>query len=730
MDVLLPVILWSTTKGAFSLVPVLLSLALVSRLHQPAASHLEIFLSPFNLFQSYTLEFGDFYMRVLANGAYVTDTPLSINAATRGNPCNITVPGIGSLTNPWQSGQLIFISNVSGMTQLNGQFYLLGSVNLSSGVCSLQDIFGDPINSLGFTAYSFGGTAARIYSLATPYAAVDLPYLKFRQSADVMSLTCVNQETQVEYEPQELTRLSSNNWTIAPPVFASSIAAPASCTATPSKVYVSTPPGPAAYGYVVTAVDAITGDESVASPIGVAMNSVDIAGQFGTVTVTWAAVNGAGSYNVYRATPDYTNTGDFVGQLFGYVGTSFSLSWQDTNLIPDQAITPPLHLNPFVGGQIIGAKATAGGTGYTFSTIGYTINTTTGSGAVLGLVVSGGALVAIIIQSPGQKYAATDTITITDSGSGASATASLTIGPQTGVYPGVVSYFQQRRAYAGSLNAPDTYEMSQPGSYTNFDSANPPIDSDSITGTPWATQVNGVQWMEPMPGGLIAATGASAWQISGTGGSGSPITPSQQSAQPQDQIGFSSTVPIIRINYALLYVPPAGTQLRELQYNFYFNIYGSADRSILSSHLFNNRTIKQWAWSLEPWKMIWIVASDGKLISFAYLPEEEVRALTRHDTNGLFQSVSVASEPPADAPYFIVKRYIKGKGKWIYCQERMDNRLWNSVEQAWCVDCGLALAQPDSKRNFKCFCRAGKCKRFGRLHHQWWSKLHRAGRFH
>src|SRR5262249_4551354 len=133
--------------------------------------------------------------------------------------------------------------------------------------------------------------------------------------------------------------------------FASSIGPPASCTATASNSFTGSPsatnPGPAAYGYVVTAVDEVTNEESIASPIGAVTGSVDIAGQFGTITVTFPAVTGAGSYNVYRATPDYTNTGNFTGQLFGYVGSTRTLSWQDTNIIADFTITPPLHIDPF-----------------------------------------------------------------------------------------------------------------------------------------------------------------------------------------------------------------------------------------------------------------------------------------------------------------------------------------------------------------------------------------------
>ena len=120
--------------------------------------------------------------------------------------------------------------------------------------------FGTPVNSLTYGVYTSGGMVARIYTLTTPYHAVDLPYLKYAQSADVMSLCLVNQATQIDYDTYELTRLAANNWTIAPPTFASSITAPTSATA--SGTAWSSGPGPAAYGYVVTAIDAVTGDEA------------------------------------------------------------------------------------------------------------------------------------------------------------------------------------------------------------------------------------------------------------------------------------------------------------------------------------------------------------------------------------------------------------------------------------------------------------------------------------
>jgi hypothetical protein len=47
----------------------------------------------FNIFQSYILEFRDNYMCVVANGGYVTETPVAVTAATNANPVVVTAPG-------------------------------------------------------------------------------------------------------------------------------------------------------------------------------------------------------------------------------------------------------------------------------------------------------------------------------------------------------------------------------------------------------------------------------------------------------------------------------------------------------------------------------------------------------------------------------------------------------------------------------------------------------------
>src|SRR5678815_3071753 len=124
------------------------------------------------------------------------------------------------------NGDWVYIAGVGGMTQLDGNTYIVANANIGAGTFTLQDLDGNAIDSTGYTAYTAGGTVVRIYTLATPYAAVDLPYLKYSQSADVLSLTLINLMTGTEYPPYELSRFGATNWTLVVLSTGSSMPAP------------------------------------------------------------------------------------------------------------------------------------------------------------------------------------------------------------------------------------------------------------------------------------------------------------------------------------------------------------------------------------------------------------------------------------------------------------------------------------------------------------------------
>src|SRR5208337_4083364 len=532
---------------------------------------------------------------------------------------------------------------ISGMTQLN----LLTAVltEISSNVFSLSDVYGNNINSLSYSAYAGGGVAARIYTLSTIYAEADLKYLKIAQSADVMSICCVNQQTLTEYVPQDLTRTTDSNWAFSPVVPAPSIIAPTSAAATNG----GGTAGAAYYAYVVTAV-AADGTESVPSNIATVYTYAE--GYLNNVT--WVPSPSAKYSIVYKASA--SGAAILAGAEFGFAGISYGAQFADNIIIPDFTQTPPLHQNPFARGQLLPPTITAPGSGYT--SITYSIATSTGSGAVLEGIEVGNALVAFIVVDPGSGYAPTDTITITGV-AGSLATATLNVGPQTGTYPSVPSYFQQRRAYGNTLNDPDTYFMSQPGSFTNFDYRIPTIASDAITGSPWSVAVDGIQWMINTPPGLVVMTGASAWLLVGSGSfatNAQPITPSTQTATPQAFSGCSPTVPPIKINYDLIYV----TFNESLYYVLPYQLYALSeplDLTEFSPHLFQSHTILEHAWCEQPYKILWAVRDDGILLSLTYLKAQQVAGWARHDTNGNFQSVCSIIEPPVNALYCAVQRF-------------------------------------------------------------------------
>lgn len=638
----------------------------------------------FNISQGLVLEFGDVYMRIKSDGAYVVETGTNISAATKAATITITDPSHG-----YSNGDWVYISGMEGMTELNGLTWIVSGV--TTNTFQLKSLFNVAVNSTSFGVYTGSGTAARIYTVVAPYAAIDLPFLKFTQSADTMTFTCVNQQTETEYPSYDLVRNGSTNWVFTAETFGSSISAPTGVSATAqNSTTLST-----YYGYVVTAIDAETGDESVASARTVVQNN-DISINAGSNTVTWGTVAGASHYNVYASSPSYGVTVP-IGVSYGFIGRAFGNEFVDNNIIADFTVVPPLHKDPFARGQITSVTPVLPGISYSQSSVSYNITTSTGTGAVIVPVVVNRAVVAYIVESSGKNYATSDTIAITGAGTSNIATATLNIGDLTGTYPGVVAYYQQRRAYAFTLSQPDTYFLSQPGAFNNMDSSIPSVSDDAIIGSPWSQQVNGIQALVPMPGGLVTLTGGGAWQVNG-GGQNQPITPSEQVATPQAYNGCHFHVVPLVINYDILYVQAKGSIVRDLAYNFFVNIYTGTDMTVLSEHLFNFHQIQQWAYAEEPYKVVWAVRDDGVMLSFTFLKEQDVYAWARHDTNGLFIGVCSIIEPPVDAVYVITKRYITGPAEWVYYSERMDNRNWLTVEDSFCVDAGLSypMELPDA----------------------------------
>ena len=275
----------------------------------------------FNTTQAYALLFGEQKMRVIKDGGFVTETAQTITGITQANPGVVTIAGHG-----WSNGDLVYLEAVAGMSEVNGRFFTLAGV--TTDTFQLSDV-----DTSGYTAYGSGGTAARVYTLSTPYAASDLPRLKFTQSADTMTLT------HPAYAPRDLTRSGHASWSLDTITFASEQTAPTGVAATPSSVSGST-----GWSYVVTAINAETGEESLPSGAGNATFKAESAWDAGAgdfITVTWTAAANAGSYNVYK----------LRNGIYGFVGNAGSgaTGFKDDKIRADTTDAPPGQRNPFDG---------------------------------------------------------------------------------------------------------------------------------------------------------------------------------------------------------------------------------------------------------------------------------------------------------------------------------------------------------------------------------------------
>lgn len=732
---------------------------------------------------SYVLEFGQNYIRFHSNGAPIVETGTAITGITQANPGVVTDVAHGYATGDW-----VLISQVGGMTQLNGNYYIV--VNTGVNTYTLTDLNGNAINTTAFGAYTSGGLAHRVYTITSPYNTSDLfpnpvtgnPGLKWVQNVTSLIIT------HPSYAPAVLTINSATSWTLVNAAFGPAISTP---TGLANGAGTNIGAGTWFYGYRVAAVD-INGQESGPSVALILSSLLYIGTTVGTIQVTWTAVTGAASYNVYKTLP-INGSVPSSGAQYGFVGNVTTAVFNEAypGIVADFSQTPPIIENPFIGPGVTSYNVTAAGayttvpgvivaappsgqTATSITSLGVTVVgaithatgnqdiLTTGpdpngslltfsNGIILRITgtaligtggghsfwevtsvgaspVSSGSITAgstptnpvspggctaagfvgfnasggsfgisftwgvkdILPVMGGNGYVTAPAVTF----SAGAAAATAVIGPASSGNPGVPGFIQERLAFAGSSQAIQSFNFSQPGSFFNFNVSNPSQDDDAISGTIISEELNDIRWLLPVPTGIIAGTGKGAWLINGGGGISTqvPITPSNATAQPQSFNGVNDLRPI-KINSDTLYATNKGNYIRSLSYSIYTQLFTGSDISVLSNHLFFNNYLLDWAWAEEPFKTLWAIRGDGQMLSLGYVKEQELVGWAHHDTNGQFQSVcsvieTVSTGNVVDAIYLVVQRLVQGT--LVPYVERMADRYFTyGYEDAWSVDCAL-----------------------------------------
>lgn len=596
----------------------------------------------FSADQTVVLEFGHQYIRFHINGGTLLEPTVAI-ASISGSTVNTTAPH-GYTTGDW-----VFIGN---------RYHKVTVVDADT--FTTADLW-------GVATTASGTTAARAYTIASPYDSADLFDIRFAQNADVLTLV------HPEYAVRELRREGATNWSLVTVSFAAPSGRPTNVVATPT---VAQNQNLTSARYVVTAVarDGVT--ESLPSEPATALNNLSLAGNFNTITFT--GVDGADRYNVYK----------LRGGIYGYIGQ-----------IRPQADTT-VAISTLVQGGPLSKSRTV------------TVNTAAPHGRTTGdlVLISGtpnwwmnGYFRVTVVDSDTFTYSSARKTRANVTG-GTMSTANFAVvddnvladtsqSPPDDIiklnageddYPSTVTYHEQRRWFAGTNEKPQVIWATRTGTEANLTSSIPSRDADGMELRLAASQNNQIRHLVALTD-MIALTAAGEFLI----GSDGPLTPSNITIKPQGYSGASNVQPVVTAG-SLLYVQAQGSRIRELGYNWESQSYRTLDVSIMAPHRFNGFQIKQIAYSRAPDQVMWAVRDDGVLLGLTYVPDQQVFAWHAHDTLGQIESCCVVAEDNQDALYVVVRRTVNGRS--VRYVERLRDRIITQLADAFFVDAGLTYS--------------------------------------
>lgn len=613
----------------------------------------EIIPFQYNTEDTYVLEFGHEKMRVIRNDAHVLNAAKTISGATQASPVVVTATAHG-----FSSGDDVYIIGVVGMTELNARWFKVQNVTADTVELTNQ-VTGANVDGTSYGAYVSGGSVSSVYQLTTPYDLEDLAELKYTQSANVMTLT------HRKYDPRELTRTDHDAWTLNTISFE-----PTQDDPTDIAVVVNTA-GPDTYRYKVTAINAETGEESLA---GVNTGSISISAASATNPVTITATGHGLAFLDEVEISGFSQMTEVNGRRFfvtGVTANTFNLQGENGTSYAAETSGGLARLT-----HVEAASAAANPDNR--------ISWASAAGARKYAVYrQKNGIYGFIGESETREF--TDANIAPDTTLGPPEARNPFIGDNN--RPGVVNYYEQRRIFGSTFNNPDTNYYSVTGSAANMSFSSPRQADDAITTTLAALQVNEIRSYVPLTDLLIFTSGAE-WRVNaGTEAAFSAETLRQK---PQSYWGSALYDPLV-VGDVVLFVTRNKTYIRSLGYEITIDKYRGNDMTAYSPHLFKHHTIVGWSYSTFPDPLVLVVRSDGLLCPMTFNPEQEVVGWTRWETEGKFLRTT-ATYPSANsidvAGYFIIQRKLGSSN--AYYIERTASRRFKDVRDCFFVDSGLS----------------------------------------
>lgn len=245
--------------------------------------------------------------------------------------------------------------------------------------------------------------------------------------------------------------------------------------------------------------------------------------------------------------------------------------------------------------------------------------------------------------------------------------------------PQSVSFFEDRRYFAATAERPNLVWGSAVGDYANFDEVVLAQDDDSLSFGLTLGSSERIVGLVPKRQ-LLALTSAAEWMLTGSG-QAENLTPNSIAAHPVTD-GGSAKVPIAVARSTVFHVEQKGAFPQALVFGADGVSYQPVDVSLLAQHLFQGYTITDWAYARHPYSILWVVRSDGALLSLTYLPDEEMAAWAQHDLadDGAVEAVATVPYGSEDVVYLVVRR---GAERTL---ERMASRVISKVRDSVFLD--------------------------------------------
>ena len=603
---------------------------------------------------------------------YANGTPVQVSATT-------TLPAplvaattyyvINAAANTYQlsltaTGSAIDITTAGSGTITTNQVYSVGNLVSSGGVnyyCIASTAGNTPPNATYWYAMPAG-----IYEIPNPYAEADLFDIHYVQSADVLTLVHPG------YAPRELRRLGATTWTLTTISFASTVTSPTGVSVTANR------------GEALDLIGFTTANPGVAhavAPHGLAVGDpVYLDG--GTWTNPFPddyyIVSGISAGDKFRVR-SYSSGIELDTTSYGTWSSGGYVQFGDKSLdFTSYYVVTTIAPNGIDESEPSSAASANNNLNAAGSSNTITWSSVTGA-ARYNIYKRQNGLYGLIGQ--------TDLTTFTDNNIGPDMGITPpiidTVFASAGNYPGAVSYFEQRRVFAGTTNAPQTMWMTRTGTESDISYHIPIQDTDRIAFRVAAREANTIRHIVPLTQ-LLALTSAAEWRISPV--NSDTITPTTISVRPQSYIGANNVQPSI-VNNTVVYCSARDGHVRELGYSWQASGFVTGDLSLRSTHLFDNYDITDMCYSKAPQPLLWFISSTGSMLGLTYIPEQQVGAWHQHVTDGSFESCAAVAEGAEDRLYVVVKRTIGGVTKRYV--ERFASRQVTTIENCFFVDCGL-----------------------------------------